>query len=104
MSSISPAKLQENVQVAVLYKLVIFAVLMAVVPIATYFVSLHYVLKSRSCRIGSQKSANFLQDSTTGAAISAIVTANAVLVGWVVVAFREESPPAEKVTEGKKER
>ncbi|WVN89229.1 uncharacterized protein L203_104447 [Cryptococcus depauperatus CBS 7841] len=88
MSSISPAKLQENVQVAVLYKLVIFAVLMAVVPIATYFVSLHYVLKN----------------STTGAAISAIVTANAVLVGWVVVAFREESPPAEKVTEGKKER
>ncbi|OWZ45745.1 hypothetical protein C343_02215 [Cryptococcus neoformans C23] len=60
---------------AVLYKLVLFALLMAVVPIATYFGTLNYLWDG----------------STTFAAISAIAAANLILVGYVVVAFREDA-------------
>ncbi|KAL0243785.1 hypothetical protein I308_105046 [Cryptococcus tetragattii IND107] len=66
---------QEGVQPAVLYKLVLFALLMAVVPIATYFGTLN----------------RLWQGSTTWAAISAIAAANLILVGYVVVAFREDA-------------
>ncbi|OWZ61048.1 hypothetical protein AYX15_06715 [Cryptococcus neoformans] len=66
---------QESVQPAVLYKLVLFALLMAVVPIATYFGTLNYLWDG----------------STTFAAISAIAAANLILVGYVVVAFREDA-------------
>ncbi|WVR03586.1 hypothetical protein IAU60_000578 [Kwoniella sp. DSM 27419] len=69
------AKPQEAAQPAVLYKLIIFALLMAVVPIGTYFATLHH----------------FFNGSTTAAAISAIVAANVVLVSYVVVAFREDA-------------
>ncbi|ORX34787.1 hypothetical protein BD324DRAFT_683225 [Kockovaella imperatae] len=67
---------QQGYQPAVLYKLLIFALLMAIAPIATYFASLHYIWKG----------------STIAAAISAVMVANAVLVGYVVVAFREDPP------------
>ncbi|RSH81456.1 vacuolar ATPase assembly integral membrane protein vma21 [Saitozyma podzolica] len=69
-----------NVQPAVLYKLIIFALLMAIAPIGTYFSSLNYLWEG----------------STTLAAISAVVAANIVLVGYVVVAFREDAaaPPS----------
>lgn len=60
---------------AVLYKLVLFALLMAVVPIGTYFSTLNYLWDG----------------STTFAAISAIAAANLILVGYVVVAFREDA-------------
>ncbi|KAI9635739.1 VMA21-like domain-containing protein [Dioszegia hungarica] len=66
---------QQGVQPAVLYKLILFAILMAVVPIGTYFGSLNYMWNG----------------STTYSAISAVVTANIVLVGYVVVAFEEEA-------------
>ncbi|KIR25984.1 hypothetical protein I309_05199 [Cryptococcus deuterogattii LA55] len=78
---------QESVQPAVLYKLILFVLLMAVVPIATYFGTLNYLW----------------QGSTTWAAISAIAAANLILVGYVVVAFREDAasrtgPVSEKKT------
>ncbi|WVO23422.1 uncharacterized protein IAS62_004775 [Cryptococcus decagattii] len=68
-------KMAMNVQPAVLYKLVLFALLMAVVPIATYFGTLNHLW----------------QGSTTPAAISAIAAANLILVGYVVLAFREDA-------------
>ncbi|WVQ76183.1 hypothetical protein IAR50_005843 [Cryptococcus sp. DSM 104548] len=68
------SKAPETVHPAVLGKLITFAVLMAVVPIGTYFGSLNYVWDG----------------STTFSAISAIVAANVILVGYVVLAFRED--------------
>ncbi|ODN76191.1 hypothetical protein L202_06112 [Cryptococcus amylolentus CBS 6039] len=64
----------ETVHPAVLGKLITFAVLMAVVPIGTYFGSLNYIWEG----------------STTFSAISAIVAANLILVGYVVLAFKED--------------
>ncbi|KAL7418694.1 vacuolar ATPase assembly integral membrane protein vma21 [Cryptotrichosporon argae] len=67
-----------RIQQSVLVKLVLFAVLMAVVPIGTYFGTLTYAFDGK----------------TTPAAIAAVAAANAVLVGYVVVAFREEAADA----------
>lgn len=64
----------QGVQPAVLWKLIIFSILMAVVPIGTYFSSLHYLFDG----------------STTYAGIAAVIAANTVLVGYVVLAFRED--------------
>nr|P0CS24.1 RecName: Full=Vacuolar ATPase assembly integral membrane protein VMA21 [Cryptococcus neoformans var. neoformans JEC21]P0CS25.1 RecName: Full=Vacuolar ATPase assembly integral membrane protein VMA21 [Cryptococcus neoformans var. neoformans B-3501A] len=77
---------QESVQPAVLYKLVLFALLMAVVPIGTYFSTLNYLWDGAS-RCGFPSGLC----STTFAAISAIAAANLILVGYVVVAFREDA-------------
>ncbi|WVQ80890.1 hypothetical protein IAT38_002997 [Cryptococcus sp. DSM 104549] len=81
------ARTPETMQPAVLYKLVLFAFLMAFVPIATYFGTLSYVFDG----------------STTGSAISAIIAANFILVGYVVVAFKEDIP-ASPGAEAKKSR
>ncbi|CAD6583446.1 MAG: hypothetical protein TREMPRED_003569, partial [Tremellales sp. Tagirdzhanova-0007] len=64
-----------TIQPSILYKLILFAILMAVAPIGTYFGSLRYVWNG----------------SSTPSAISAVIAANIVLVGYVVVAFREDS-------------
>ncbi|KAK8845575.1 hypothetical protein IAR55_006290 [Kwoniella newhampshirensis] len=74
-----------NTQPAVLYKLIFFTVLMAVVPIATYFGSLRW------------------KGSTTYAAISAVLAANVILVGYVVVAFREDGGPTPPLVSKKKQ-
>ncbi|WWC66826.1 uncharacterized protein I206_100733 [Kwoniella pini CBS 10737] len=66
----------ENMQPAVLYKLIIFAVAMAVVPIGTYYVVLSY----------------FTKGNTIASAIAAIVTANLVLIAYIVVAWLEGPP------------
>lgn len=101
---------------------------MAVVPIATYFSTLKYFVKGQSSHLrrvplsepslgrdGSpagrcvQKRTDADEEgSTTTSAICAIVAANIILVGYVVVAFREDAaaqPSAvkEKMAE-KKER
>ncbi|OCF31198.1 hypothetical protein I317_04558 [Kwoniella heveanensis CBS 569] len=73
---------QENMQPAVLYKLIIFALLMAIVPIGTYFTVLN----------------QFANGSTTVAAIAAVVAANIVLVSYVIVAFKEDAAPASSPT------
>ncbi|ORY34244.1 hypothetical protein BCR39DRAFT_556639 [Naematelia encephala] len=93
---VSSGKMASNdsIQPAVLWKLIIFAILMAVVPIGTYFGSLNYIWDG----------------SPTKSAISAVAAANTVLVGYVVVAFREDAayptPPGARPAgvEGKKER
>ncbi|GHJ87349.1 hypothetical protein NliqN6_3751 [Naganishia liquefaciens] len=59
----------------VLAKLLVFAVLVAVVPIATYFITID----------------RLWHGSTTWAAISAVFAANLVLVSYVIVAFREDA-------------
>ncbi|EIW66581.1 hypothetical protein M231_02233 [Tremella mesenterica] len=66
---------QNGIQSAVLWKLILFAILMAVVPIGTYFSSLRFLFDG----------------STTFSAIAAIIAANIVLVGYVIIAFREDS-------------
>ncbi|KAI5452194.1 vacuolar ATPase assembly integral membrane protein vma21 [Naganishia albida] len=65
----------DGFQRAVLAKLLFFATLVAVVPIATYFVTID----------------RLWHGSTTWAAISAVVSANIVLIGYVIVAFREDA-------------
>ncbi|KAK4686828.1 vacuolar ATPase assembly integral membrane protein VMA21, partial [Tremellales sp. Uapishka_1] len=67
----------QGVEPAVLSKLITFAILMAVVPIGTYFGSLKYLWNG----------------STTYSALSAVLLANVVLIGYVIVAFREDIPP-----------
>ncbi|WRT63823.1 uncharacterized protein IL334_000748 [Kwoniella shivajii] len=64
----------ENDQPAVLLKLIIFAVSMAVAPIGTYFLVLN----------------QFTQGNTIASAISAIVAANIILVAYIVVAMIED--------------
>jgi hypothetical protein len=89
--------------------------MMAVVPIGTYFTTLHYFTKGKyssewnrwtSYTTRREETGANLSGSTTISAICAIITANIVLVGYVVVAFREDAayqPPAvrEKITEKK---
>ncbi|EIW73340.1 hypothetical protein TREMEDRAFT_42323 [Tremella mesenterica DSM 1558] len=77
VNTVSSGKLAppNGIQSAVRWKLILFAILMAVVPIGTYFSSLRFVFGG----------------ATTPSAIAAIVAANMVLVGYVIVAFREEA-------------
>jgi len=64
-----------------LTKLSLFAVGMALLPLTSYFVSLKYLF----------------ENNTTIAAISAVVVANVVLVGFIVVAIREEQEDGKMV-------
>nr|XP_018266713.1 uncharacterized protein I303_00688 [Kwoniella dejecticola CBS 10117]OBR88871.1 hypothetical protein I303_00688 [Kwoniella dejecticola CBS 10117] len=81
----------ESVQPAVLYKLIIFAVAMAVVPIGTYYFVLSYT-----------------KGNTIASAIAAIITANLVLVGYIIVAWLEDSqgvsPPVKGAVGEKKDK
>lgn len=58
-----------------LYKLVFFALLILIAPLATYFGSLKYYFDGQN---------------TTAAAIAAAVVVNLVLVAYIVVAFLED--------------
>ncbi|WWC85839.1 uncharacterized protein L201_000706 [Kwoniella dendrophila CBS 6074] len=82
----------DTVQPAVLYKLIIFALAMAIAPIGTYFLVLNY----------------FSKGNTIASAISAIIAANIVLVGYIVVAWLEgplPPPPSGKgIAEVKKDK
>ncbi|KZT12806.1 uncharacterized protein LAESUDRAFT_16935 [Laetiporus sulphureus 93-53] len=83
-------------QSGVLAKLLIFSAALAVAPIASYFLSKDYLWDG----------------NTTLAAVTAIVTANVVLVAYIIMSVREErqatlvspSPPAPLPVESKKER
>lgn len=74
-------------------KLLFFATLVAVVPIATYFLTIDRIWNGRQLLDGEfYLVLNSLSaGSTTWAAISAVVSANIVLVGYVIVAFREDA-------------
>jgi len=87
---------------AVLYKLVTFAILMAVAPIGSYFGTLDYMWNGEFYIIQSSAHAEaetvlwcvpLTIGNTTYAAICAVAAANIVLVGYVIVAFREEAAP-----------
>ncbi|KAI0921314.1 hypothetical protein AcW1_004669 [Taiwanofungus camphoratus] len=79
----------------VLIKLLIFSIALAVAPISTYFLSKDYLWDG----------------NTTLAAITAIISANIVLVSYIVMAVLEERtlssagrPSTSKQAESKKER
>ncbi|CCM04820.1 uncharacterized protein FIBRA_07013 [Fibroporia radiculosa] len=55
-------------------KLLVFAALLAIAPIASYFLSKDYLWDG----------------NTVFAAITAIIAANAVLIGYIIVSIREE--------------
>nr|XP_019014512.1 uncharacterized protein I206_00594 [Kwoniella pini CBS 10737]OCF53293.1 hypothetical protein I206_00594 [Kwoniella pini CBS 10737] len=82
----------ENMQPAVLYKLIIFAVAMAVVPIGTYYVVLSYFTKGIVRTNKDANTALFDTGNTIASAIAAIVTANLVLIAYIVVAWLEGPP------------
>jgi hypothetical protein len=65
---------------AVLAKFGLTTLLMVVAPLATYYLSLKH----------------YFGTNTTGAAISAAVAANVVLVGFIVVAMQEDGKADEK--------
>lgn len=87
----------------VLGKLVLFAFLVAFVPISMYFTTLKYVFAGTSllthCFVSHSliiAHVHLMTGSTAKAAISAIVSANIIMVAYVVVAFREDivaAPP-----------
>ncbi|PVG03504.1 hypothetical protein CPB86DRAFT_748768 [Serendipita vermifera] len=83
---VAAAKLSDQVeQGGVLAKLLTFSLLLAVVPISTFFGTQWYITPG----------------NTIYPAIAAVVSANIILVGYVIVAIREDSQAA-KLTETKK--
>ncbi|KZS97924.1 hypothetical protein SISNIDRAFT_449529 [Sistotremastrum niveocremeum HHB9708] len=84
----------EVVSNSVLFSLIFFSGAMALLPISTYFGSLNYIWPG----------------NTTYAALSAVLAANIVLVGYIIIAARddkssrEESQRAASKLESKKER
>ncbi|GAA5897005.1 hypothetical protein JCM8208_006140 [Rhodotorula glutinis] len=64
----------------VMYKLAIFTVAMVLLPIGTYFLSRDYLFSPKT--------------SLTYPAISAVTVANAVLIAFIYVAFREDADDA----------
>ncbi|KAH7343722.1 hypothetical protein B0J17DRAFT_713884 [Rhizoctonia solani] len=76
-----PAKVVEDaVDSAVLFKLSGFSIALAVVPLSSYFLSLNYVWGGNS----------------TYAALTAVVSANVVLIAYILLSISEdrESRPA----------
>ncbi|KAH9482808.1 Vacuolar ATPase assembly integral membrane protein vma21 [Psilocybe cubensis] len=62
----------------VLFKLIIFSVSLGVIPISSYFLSLKYLWN----------------ENATFAAITAVVSANVVLVAYIISAIREDRQTA----------
>lgn len=82
-SSVAPA-----VPTEVIVKLLAFTFAMIVVPIGSYFLTVNTV---------------FQGNSTFAGALAAIM-ANVVLIGYVIVAMREDASDRKEASEGKKER
>ncbi|KAJ4396903.1 vacuolar ATPase assembly integral membrane protein vma21 [Gnomoniopsis smithogilvyi] len=82
-SDIKPA-----VPLDVILKLLAFTFAMIVVPIGSYFATVHTVFKGNS----------------TFAGATAAIMANVVLIGYVVVAMREDQSDQAQDKEGKKDR
>jgi uncharacterized membrane protein len=68
-------KSSANITRSVVIKLIIFAFGVALVPILVYFYSLDY-----------------FEGSSTKSAISAAITANLILFGYIFVAYLEDQP------------
>ncbi|KAG8722488.1 hypothetical protein FRC08_001544 [Ceratobasidium sp. 394] len=86
----TPGKLAENAaDGAVLFKLTSFSVALAVVPLSSYFLSMKYLWGGNS----------------TYAAITAILSANVVLVLYILLSISEDqaSRPGEPKKESKKD-
>ncbi|KAK1752368.1 VMA21-like domain-containing protein [Echria macrotheca] len=82
-SSIAPA-----VPAAVIMKLLAFTFAMIVIPIGSYFVTVDTLFKG----------------NTTYAGGLAAIMANAVLIGYIIVAMAEDQSDRENEKEGKKDR
>ena len=72
---------------------------MAFVPITTYFTTIHYVFEGEPIESETARPRGFPEPTSfvgnaTYAAIAAIVSANIVMVAYVVVAFNEDAGPA----------
>ncbi|KLT43556.1 hypothetical protein CC85DRAFT_301343 [Cutaneotrichosporon oleaginosum] len=79
------AQTQEGIQPRVLGKLITFALLMAVVPIGSYFASIKWLYDG----------------NTTHAALTAVAAANIVLAGYVYLAFAEDAAERSEIKEKK---
>ncbi|KAH8929864.1 hypothetical protein BT69DRAFT_1255867 [Atractiella rhizophila] len=71
-----------------LLKLGFFAFILAVLPIVSYFWSLNYLFEGKN---------------QTYAALTAVVVANIILVGYIVVAVREDQEDRMKEKEKKQD-
>lgn len=78
-------------------KLLLFAFLVAVVPITTYFTTIKHIFDGelRVATCGSCKNTKLLRHvskgNTTYAAIAAIISANIIMVAYVIVALNEDA-------------
>jgi vacuolar ATPase assembly integral membrane protein VMA21 len=94
----------------VLFKLGLFTAALGVGPIATYYASQEYLWKGmmEQCLLPSYILIDlWWTGNSTYAAITAIVTANVVLVSYIIASIREDQAPAQRgkdVVESKKDR
>ena len=75
-------------------KLFAFSISLAVVPIASYFLSLEYVWAGKSYRLfepGFPELTLVSAGDTTASALTAVFMANLVLVAYIITSVQEES-------------
>lgn len=75
MSTVQPSNVGPQISTSVLSKLLFFSAAMVVLPLSAYYLSLEYLFEGYK---------------TSYAAITAAITANVVVIGYVITAFLED--------------
>jgi len=95
----------------VLFKLIIFSLSLGIVPLSSYFLSLKYIWNGEHLFISSNLFVQFSHnraENATFAAITAVVSANIVLVAYIITSVLEDKQVSSKTlkekSEGKKDK